>query len=309
MRYYLSPWHRFSLYNRIYQYHALDLSIHLLGPQSKWLVQRTSECALHNGAFSNNRKTTATTQETRAPTLPYAPPLPVQLSPSSLLFALENLTADTHPDARITKRPLIHAPIPSPYTSAAQPKIIYISASTPFISAVKRVRKLLDLVQKRGSGKIKLIDDENTNVNAPRNNDKQNLRALAAAVSGGGVDGGKADREEMILKATNRAIEKALGLAVFLQGQEDLRVRLRTGSQSVVDDVEVVKVGKKGKGKGAKTKGEGKGKGKEGEEDGEGEEWEGIEGDSREGMEVEDEELPETRIRRVSVLEVGISMR
>ncbi|KAI4244265.1 MAG: hypothetical protein LQ352_006865, partial [Teloschistes flavicans] len=184
------------------------------------------------------------------------------------------------------------------------PKIIYISASTPFISAVKRVRKLLDLVQKRATGKIKLVDVDDGNANAPAKTDKQGLRALtAAAVSGGEADGGKAGKEEVILKATNRAIEKALGLAVFFQAQEDLRVRLRTGSQGVVDDIEVAEKGK------TKRERVGKRKGEEKRKKGHGGEWEGIEEDPQEAMEVEEEEVPETRIRRVSVLEVGISLR
>ncbi|KAI4196887.1 MAG: hypothetical protein LQ350_006256 [Teloschistes chrysophthalmus] len=307
-----------GLYNRTYEYHAQDLSVHPLGTQSKWLVQKTTESSPRNGSLANCHETLVPTQETRASPPPYVLPAhpPRNPHPHPPPPRPKNPQLTSPPDARITKRPLLHPPIPSPYTSASQPKIIYISATTPFISAVKRVRKLLDLIQKRSTGKSKLIDDANANANAnaPGNNDKQNLRALAAAVSGGGgADGSKAGKEEVILKATNRAIEKALGLAVFFQGQEDLRVRLRTGSQGVVDDVEVLGGGKRERGKGAKRKGEGKGKGKgkKGEEDGGEEEWGGIEGDSRDGMEVveEEEEVPETRIRRVSVLEVGIGLR
>ncbi|KAL8725257.1 MAG: hypothetical protein Q9181_006482, partial [Wetmoreana brouardii] len=193
----------------------------------------------------------------------------------------------TNPDARIHKRPLLRPPIPSPYTSSQQPKVVYISTRTPFISAVKRIRKLLSLIEKRSTGKINLIDDGS---NKGRS-DKQKLRALAQTV-GGGVGGGKV-KEEVILKATNRAIEKALGLAVFFQGQENLEVRLRTGSQGVVDDIEEVE--------------ETGGRKKVGEN--------GITGDGEEedkDMDMEDaeeEELPETQIRKVSMVEVGISLR
>jgi len=41
----------------------------------------------------------------------------------------------------------------------------------------------------------------------------------------------------VILKATGKAIEKLLRLAIWFQGQEDLTVRLRTGSVGAVDDV------------------------------------------------------------------------
>ncbi len=69
----------------------------------------------------------------------------------------------------------------------------------------------------------------------------------------------------MFVKATGKAIEKALQVALYFQGQEDCLVRLRTGSVDDVDDVIA----------------------KEGEE----------------------EDVPETRIRRTSMLEVGISLR
>jgi ribonuclease P/MRP protein subunit POP7 len=74
--------------------------------------------------------------------------------------------------------------------------------------------------------------------------------------------------EEVLVKATGKAIEKALRIALYFQGQEDCAVRLRTGSVGAVDDVLV------------------KERGEEGEED-----------------------VPETRIRMTSMLEVGISLR
>ena len=41
----------------------------------------------------------------------------------------------------------------------------------------------------------------------------------------------------MILKATGKAIEKLLRLTIWFQEQEDLTVRVRTGSVGAVDDV------------------------------------------------------------------------
>jgi len=78
-------------------------------------------------------------------------------------------------------------------------------------------------------------------------------------------------KEEVLVKATGKAIEKALRVALFFQGQEDCVVRLRTGSVGAVDDVFV----------------------EEGDADGE----------------EEGEDFPETRVRRTSMLEVGISLR
>ena len=79
---------------------------------------------------------------------------------------------------------------------------------------------------------------------------------------------GGAGGEEVVVKATGKAIERALQVAVWFQGQEDVLVRVRTGSVGAVDDVVL------------------RGGGEEGE------------------VEVE-----ESRVRRASVLEVGISLR
>ena len=106
--------------------------------------------------------------------------------------------------------------------------------------------------------------------------------------------------EEVYLKATNKAIEKVLGLALFFQGQKDCRVRLKTGSVGAVDDVvevEEPKVQEKAAGTSRKPV----------EADGTREQApeaeRNINGDEDEG------ELPETQIRKVSVVEVGISLR
>jgi ribonuclease P/MRP protein subunit POP7 len=74
---------------------------------------------------------------------------------------------------------------------------------------------------------------------------------------------GKGEGEEVVLKATGKAIEKLLRVAVFFQGDEGFKVEVRTGSVGAVDDVL---------------------------EDGGG-------------------ETGESRVRRVSVLEVGIRLR
>ena len=101
-----------------------------------------------------------------------------------------------------------------------------------------------------------------------KRSDKQKLKALGDQVGSAKLK----EPEEVLLKGTSRAIEKVLGLALYFQGQGDCRVRLRTGSVGVVDDIV--------------------------EGDGEGEK----EGD-------EDEEVPETQVRKISVVEVGISLK
>lgn len=160
---------------------------------------------------------------------------------------------------------MIHPPISSPYAGADHPKVVYISAKTPFISAVKRVRKLLSLIEKRSGGKVDLIHGKDS--------EKQKLEAREME----GPSQRAKEPEEVLLKGTNRVIEKVLGLALFFQGQEDLIVRLRTGTVGVVDDIAMV----------AKPSNESE------------------EGDQKE----EEKELPETQVRKISMLEVAITLK
>ncbi|KAF6222967.1 hypothetical protein HO133_001018 [Letharia lupina] len=166
-------------------------------------------------------------------------------------------------NARIEKRPIFRPPIPSPYTGADQKKVIYVSTKMPFISAVKRVRKLLGEIDKRSMGKVDLVEG--------RGSDKQKLRKLGERTN---ASTGK-EPEEVVLKATNRAIQNVLGLALFFQGQDDCRVRLRTGTVGVVDDIVESAIPK-----GAAT----------------------VE------VEEEEEELPESRVRKASFVEVAITL-
>lgn len=82
----------------------------------------------------------------------------------------------------------------------SQERIIYISASTPLISAVKRVETLL-------SG-----------------NPKARGKAIEKA-------------EEVTLKATGKAIVRALEIGCYFIEQGGERVMVRTGTVEVVDDV------------------------------------------------------------------------
>ncbi|MCJ1349143.1 hypothetical protein MMC31_007379 [Peltigera leucophlebia] len=159
----------------------------------------------------------------------------------------------------LQKRPILHPPIPSPYAGADQPKIVYISKKTPFISAVKRVQKLISLAEKRLTGKIDLVSGAGS--------DKQKLKALDAAAP----SRKQKDSEVVLLKATNLAIEKALNLAQFFQRQEGLTVQLRTGTVGVVDDI--------------------------------------VHNEENGVEEEQDLDLPDTQIRKISMLEVAIILK
>lgn len=161
------------------------------------------------------------------------------------------------------KRPILHPPIPSPYAGADKPKIVYISTKTPFISAVKRVQKLISLAEKRVTGKFDLVNGTGS--------DRQKLKALYANAAAPSKK--QKESEAVILKATNMAIEKALNLAQFFQRQEGLSVQLRTGTVGVVDDI--------------------------------------VHDNKRGGTDKEEQlvELPDSQIRKISMLEVSIMLK
>ncbi|KAL5360947.1 Rpp20 subunit of nuclear RNase MRP and P-domain-containing protein [Aspergillus floccosus] len=126
--------------------------------------------------------------------------------------------------ARVHKRPIPHAPVASPYAGASVPKIVYVSTSSPFMSAVKRVQKLLRQAEKRATASVDLSN--------PKKRDQQKLSQIAR-----GQD--ELRTEAVFVKATGRAIEKALSVGRwFEQRADEYAVRVKTGSVLVVDDVE-----------------------------------------------------------------------
>ncbi|KAN0110915.1 Rpp20 subunit of nuclear RNase MRP and P domain containing protein [Hyaloscypha variabilis] len=137
------------------------------------------------------------------------------------------------PTQKIRKRPLLHPPIAAPRTGASTEKVIYVSSSSPFISTVKRVRSYLSHIETRAAGPITL----------GKHASQQQVRAAIeegierARGSGGDVGKGKGRGEEVLLKATGKAIERLLGVALYFQGQEGVKVELRTGSVGAVDDI------------------------------------------------------------------------
>ncbi|EKD11992.1 hypothetical protein MBM_09855 [Drepanopeziza brunnea f. sp. 'multigermtubi' MB_m1] len=125
---------------------------------------------------------------------------------------------------KIQKRPLLHAPVASVRASSQTPKIIYVSASTPFISTVKRVRAYLSEIESRASGPLSIND-------GPR----ELLKGIQNGVGGGSARGKRG--EEVLIKGTGRAIEKVVRMAAYWGRQSDVVVRVGTGSVGAVDDV------------------------------------------------------------------------
>ncbi|KAK4965657.1 hypothetical protein LTR66_012096 [Elasticomyces elasticus] len=143
------------------------------------------------------------------------------------------------PNTRVQKRPLLRPAIPSPYAGASSEKVVYISSRTPFMSAVKRVQKLLSLADKRAV---------QSQTNLYRNNSRKRKRGSRdAGTTREDCDGideiaalveqRRRDGEKVVLKATGKAIEKALGIGLWFQSKEEYRVRITTGSVGAIDDI------------------------------------------------------------------------
>ncbi|KZM19576.1 Ribonuclease P [Ascochyta rabiei] len=194
-------------------------------------------------------------------------------------------------NATISKRPLLHPAIPTPFSSAANPKVLYITASSPFIPTCKRVRSLLVQISKREAQSAASASRSRGGAGKPRNggleaNGRLEAKDVEASIAGAAKDKGRghnAGGEEVFLKATGRAIPRALELGVKFQGEGDCRVRVELGSVKAIDDVEV------NEGAEVDQKGTAGGEGEEEEE--------------------EEEEVPETRIRTLSTVTVCIGLK
>ncbi|RMD39195.1 hypothetical protein DV735_g5934, partial [Chaetothyriales sp. CBS 134920] len=97
--------------------------------------------------------------------------------------ALTRLNRATH---TISRRPLQHAPIASPLAGADVPKVVYVSAKTPLMAAVKRVRKFLVQIEKRATQDVRLVD----------RGEREGMRRLAEA-----RDRMMANKHEVLVKA------------------------------------------------------------------------------------------------------------
>ncbi|EEQ85772.1 uncharacterized protein BDCG_09041 [Blastomyces dermatitidis ER-3] len=123
--------------------------------------------------------------------------------------------------ARIQKRPIPHPPAASPYAGAKIPKVVYVSTNTPFMSAAKRVQKLLRQAERRAISKIDLSD---------KVSEKQKLSQLTESTE-------NLKKEEVFIKATGRAIEKAMSVGKWFAEKEEYAIRVNTGAVMVVDDI------------------------------------------------------------------------
>ncbi|KAL4959912.1 ribonuclease P subunit p20 family protein [Aspergillus stella-maris] len=144
--------------------------------------------------------------------------------------------------ARVHKRPIPHAPISSPYAGPSVPKTIYVSTSTPYMSAVKRVQKLLRHAEKRAVASLSNLSKTNSKkANPPNQKGSQGQQEKLLAALARGEEREQLSSEEVLVKATGRAMGTALKVGKWFEGhgrEAEYKVRLKTGSVLVVDDIE-----------------------------------------------------------------------
>jgi ribonuclease P/MRP protein subunit POP7 len=95
------------------------------------------------------------------------------------------------------------------------------------------VRAYLSHIESRAAGPITLPNG--TSKRLSQKVIKSSIEDGIEKARGGGEWRGKG--EEVMLKATGKAIERLLGVALFFQGEEGVKVEVRTGSVGAVDDV------------------------------------------------------------------------
>lgn len=207
------------------------------------------------------------------------------------------MKSNKSPDTTITTRPLLHAPISSPFSSSGSAKTLYITATTPYIPTLKRVRKLLNEVVKREKQSAASLNKARgggrSNGRYAEANGRLEARDVEAGIVGemsraggsnsnggkGGIGGGGKEQggERVYLKATGRAIPRALEIGLHFQAEEDCWVKVEMGSVSAIDDIEVKN----------RT----------------------ATGEAEEEAEAEADDVPETRIRMLSSVTVSIGLK
>ena len=88
------------------------------------------------------------------------------------------------------------------------------------MSAVKRVQKLLKEAEKRATAKVDLADK----------NEKHRLEQLKKGTAA-------LQKEVVFIKATGRAVDKAVNVGKWFDAKEEYSSRVKTGSVMVVDDI------------------------------------------------------------------------
>jgi len=101
------------------------------------------------------------------------------------------------------------------------------------MSAVKRVQKLLSHAEKRSAQSASAqVSSSRPKYSSAGNDEISDIEKVAAVMAAN-----KHERDEVILKATGKAIAKALSLGVWFQQREEYTVRIETGTVGAIDDI------------------------------------------------------------------------
>jgi ribonuclease P/MRP protein subunit POP7 len=140
------------------------------------------------------------------------------------------------------------------------------------MSAIKRVQKLLLQAEKRSAQSAADQVSSRPKYSVSSTNDEiTDIERVAAIMAED-----KHDRDEIILKATGKAIAKALSLGVWFEEKGEYSVRIETGTVGAIDDIVAP-------------------------EDG------GAEDEDKDMKEGADEGIPESRIRYASTIKIFVS--
>lgn len=101
------------------------------------------------------------------------------------------------------------------------------------MSAVKRVQKLLLQVEKRSAQSASAqVSSSRPKYTTSGNDEISDIERVAAVMAAN-----KHERDEIILKATGKAIAKALSLGVWFDQRFEYHVRIETGTVGAIDDI------------------------------------------------------------------------
>ncbi|KIV88911.1 hypothetical protein PV10_08540 [Exophiala mesophila] len=146
------------------------------------------------------------------------------------------------PTHTISRRPILHPAIADPHAGPTVAKCVYVSRRTPLMSAVKRVKKLLAQIEKRASDRAK-GERGSTAPSRGRGRGRgsgqpPSVRQVNAVLA--------RDGEEVLVKASGRAMDQALKVAEWFREREKdvlCNVDVRYGNVAVVDDIVEVEGG------------------------------------------------------------------
>lgn len=150
--------------------------------------------------------------------------------------------------ARVQKRPIMKRQAQRAGPSANSSRVVYVSSSTPFMAAMKRVRKKLDASLRAATAVDRRAAPKGLTLGYRIDRLKREVAAAAAAASTAdpsSSSSNNSDRDgngegyEVVVMGTGKAVEKVVGLAGWFEQEADCVVEVRTRTVGTVDDVVV----------------------------------------------------------------------